>query len=170
MLKRYSRILGVTAAVLMVVMMLAGCSGGGTLKAPAMKEGATEVSVTGSCDLTIDGDTITVSGETNLMAGTIVRISVESQSGMTLDSVNVPLGEDGKLSQEFAKTADKYGDTVASVTGHISCVPRQYGTQPTAVYEKYGSKFENIALGSDDILWNSNGKMVVFASQTVDLK
>ena len=170
MLKKYSKILAAVSAALLLMTILAGCSGGGTLKAPAMKEGATEVTVTGSCDLTVDGDTITVSGETNLMAGAIVCVSVESQSGMTLDSVKLPIGEDGKISQEFTKTADKYDEAVTSITGHIACVPRLYGTQPTAVYEKYGSKFENIALDGQNILWNSNGKMVVFASETVDLK
>jgi len=170
MLKKYSRILAVTASALMLVMMLTGCSGGGTVKAPEMKEGAAEVTVTGSCDLVIDGDTITVSGETDLMAGTIICVSVESQNGMTLDSVNFPIGEDGKISQNFTKAADKYDETVTSVIGHIACAPRLYGAQPTAVYEKYGSKLENIALDGQNVLWNSNGKMVVFASEMVDLK
>lgn len=169
MLKKYFRILAVTTGILMLVVMLSGCGGGGTVKPPAMKEGAVAVTVTGSCEMTIEGDTITVSGETNILPGALVCVSVESQSGMTLDSVIIPV-EDKKISHQFKITADKYDEGVVSVTGHITCAPRIYGTQSTAVYEKYGSKFENITPDGQNVLWDSNGNFVVFASETIELK
>jgi hypothetical protein len=133
-----------------------------------MKEGATEVKVTGSCDLAINGDTVTVSGETDMMPGALVYVSVESQDGFTLSSAKLNLGEDGKISQDFTMSADKYDDTVTAVMGHITCASHLYGAQPAGAYEKYGDKFENIAL-SDNLIWNSKGCFVVFASEMVEL-
>lgn len=168
MLKKCFKITAVAAA-LMLLMALAGCGGGGTVKPPAMKEGATPVTVSGSCELTIDGDTITVSGETDILPGSLVCVSVESQSGMTLDSAVIPV-EGKKISQQFKITEDKYDEGVVSVIGHITFSPRLYGTQSTAVYEKYGTKFENIKPDGKNVLWDSNGNIVVFASEPVKLK
>ena len=168
MLKKYFKITAVAAA-LMLVMALAGCGGGGTVKPPAMKEGAVAVTVSGSCGLTIDGDTITVSGETDILPGSLVCVSVESQSGMTLDSAVVAV-EGKKISREFKITEDKYDEGVVSVIGHITFSPRLYGTQSTAVYEKYGTKFENIKPDGKNVLWDYNGNIVVFASEQVKLK
>jgi hypothetical protein len=167
MLKKYSKILAAVATVLLLVTMMAGCTGGGTLRKPEMKEGAVAVEVTGSCDIQINGDTITVSGETNLLPGSIIYISVEAQNGMTLDSAKITKGNDNKISQDFKITDEKYTDSVSSVTGHITCAPRLYGTQPTNIYETYGDKFENIK--SEGLLWNASGSFVIFASESVDL-
>jgi len=167
MLKKCFKITAVAAALILVV-ALAGC-GNRTLMPPAMKEGATPVTVTGSCELTIDGDTITVSGETDLPSQSRVCVSVESQSGITLDSA-VVIVEGKKISQQFKITEDKYDESVVSVTGHITFSPRLYGTQPEEVYEKYGTRFENIKPDGKNVLWDSNGNIVVFASETVKLK
>ncbi|MGI5918198.1 MAG: hypothetical protein ACOX8N_00860 [Christensenellales bacterium] len=167
MLKKCFKITAVVAALILVV-ALAGC-GGGTLKPPAMQEGATPVTVTGSCEMTIDGDTITVSGEIDVLPGSLVCVSVESQSGITLDSAVVTV-EGKKISQQFKITEDKYDEGVVSVTGHITFSPRQYGTQPEEVYKKYGTRFENIKPDGKNVLWNSNGNIVVFASEMIDLK
>jgi len=169
MLKKYSRISAVAVAALMLVMMLSGCGGANTLKPPAMKEGAVAVKVTGSCEMTIDGDTVTVSGETDIMPGSVVCVSVESQNGITLDSAVVTV-QDKKISQQFKITEEKYGEGVVSVVGHITFSPRQYGTQPAEVYEKYGNKFENITPDGKNVLWNTNGNFVVFASEEIKLK
>jgi len=168
MLKKCFKITAV-AAVLVLVMALAGCGGGAALKPPAMKEGAVPVTVTGSCELTIDGDTITVSGEMDVPPQSLLRVSVESQSGITLDS-DVIIFEGKKISREFKITEDKYGEGVVSIIGHITFSPRQYGKQPEEVYEKYGTKFENIRPDGINVLWNTNGNFVMFASEMVDLK
>jgi len=168
MLRKYSRIFAVITVAVMISVLLAGCSGGGTIKKPEMKEGATAVTVTGSCDIKVENGVITVSGETNLLAGSIIYISVEAQNGLTLDSFKVTQGEDSKVSHDFTITDDKYDASVTSVVGHISCAPRLYGTQPTNVYGTYGDKFENI-VSDGNIVWNTSGVTVVFASQIVDL-
>lgn len=169
MLKKYAKIFVAAMVVVLLVATLAGCSGGGTLKKPTMKEGAVAVPITGSCDLKIENGVITVSGETNLLPGSILYISVEAQNGMTLDSVKLTKGNEDTVSHDFTITDEKYDDSVVSVTGHISCAPRLYGTHAEIVYETYGEKFENIE-SEGNLVWDSTGVIVVFGSDTVDFK
>lgn len=168
MLNRYSRIFAMVVAVLLLITMLGGCSGGGTLNKTEMKEGAVAVTVTGSCNIKVENGVITVSGETNLLSGSILYISVEAQNGITLDSVKITKGDSDQISQDFSITDDKYTDSVVSVIGHITCAPRLYGTQPANIYETYGDKFENI-VSDGNLIWNSSGVSVVFGSEAVDL-
>ncbi len=169
MLKKYSRIFAVVAAILITTVLLAGCGGGGTLKKPEMKEGAVAVEVTGSCDIKMENGVITVSGETNVLNGSILYISVEAQNGMTLDSVKITKQNDDPISHDFAISDDKYSDSVKTITGHITFAPRLYGTHADIVYETYGTKFENITSG-DNLIWDTSGNIVVFASETIDFE
>ncbi len=166
MLKKYSKIFAVISAVILLTMALAGCGGGGALHKPAMQTGAVAVEVTGSCDIKLENGVITVSGETNLMNGALVYISVEAQNGITLDSRTTIVGGES-ISEDFIVSDDKYDDSVKTITGHITCAPRLYGNQNPDIYNAYGSKFENIQ-SEGNLVWDAAGCFVVFGSKTID--
>lgn len=167
MLKKYSKIFVVVAAVMLITVMLAGCGGGGTLKMPEKKEGAVTVEVTGTCDIKLENGVITVSGDNDLLSGTILYVSVEAQNGMTLDSVKITKINDGPISHDFVVSDQKYDDSVKTITGHITCAPRLYGTHAQIAYATYGNNFENIS-SEGNLIWDNSGKIVVFASETID--
>ncbi len=158
------------AAILLVslTVLMAGCGGAASVPKPTMSENATPVSVDGSCEMSLDGDTITVSGETSLMDGALLHISVVSQDGMIVDYVTMTKSGD-QVSHEFTISSEKYDDTVKAVTGFITCAPSQYGEQPEAIYASYGKKFENLQAPEGDIVWNGGGVVVLFASESVEL-
>jgi hypothetical protein len=133
-----------------------------------MSEDATQVSVDGSCEIAVNGDKITVSGETNVMDGAMLHISVVSQDGMIVDYVKMTKSGD-QISQDFMITSEKYDDTVKAVTGYITCAPTLYGQQPQAIYDAYGKKFENLDAPEGEMVWNGDGVVVVFGSESVDL-
>jgi len=160
----------ITVAVVMALMtvLLAGCSGAVSIPKPTMSENATSVAVDGSCEISVSGDKITVSGETSIMDGALLHVSVVSQDGMIVDFVKITKNGDA-VSHDFTVTSEKYDDTVKAVTGYISCAPTIYGQQPQAVYDAYGKKFENIEAPDGSIVWNGDGVVVVFGSKSVDL-
>ena len=166
MLKKYVRIITAVMAV-MITILLAGC-GNADLSKPKMKEGAVQVPVKGTCDMVVEDGVITVSGETDLLAGSILYISVEAQNGMTLDYVKMTKGDANAVSHKFNMN-EKYDDSVKTITGHISFAPTLYGKHADIVYETYGDKFENIVSDDSSLVWNSNGVIVVFASDAVEL-
>ena len=163
------KITAVALIVAILAMMMAGC-GAPTISKPQMSEGAQSVKVEGSCDIAINGDVITVSGETNLMDGVVLDISIVSQDGMTVDNVRVTKNGD-QVSQDFAITSEKFDETVKSVTGFIACAPSQYGQHANqdTVFDKYGKKFENIEADKENLVWNAGGNVVLFASQSIDI-
>ncbi len=167
MLKKYSKIFAMIMAVMLTTVLLAGCGGGGTLKKPEMSEGAATVELTGSCDIKMESGVITVSGENNILDGSILYISVEAQNGMTLDSVKVTKLPSQPISHDFVISDQKYDDSVKTITAHITFAPRMYGNHADIVYETYGNKFENIT-SEANLLWDTSGCVVVFASETID--
>lgn len=164
--KRFKIIVAVVMALIFVG-AAAGCSAPMVTK-PQMTANATAVKVDGSCHVELNGDTLTVKGETNIMDGAMLHISIVSQDGMIVDFVKMTKQGDS-ISQDFKITSEKYDDTVKAVTGYISCAPSLYGTQPDAVYNAYGKKFENVEAPEGDIVWNSNGVVIVFGSESVEL-
>ncbi len=159
----------VAAAILVVLLaaMMAGC-GSVTIAKPQMSEDATAVMVDGSCDIALNGDTLTVSGETSIMDGALLDISVVAQDGMIVDHVKMTKNGD-QVSHDFKITSEKYDETVKAVTGFITCAPTLYGQQPEAIYAAYGKKFENLQAPEGDIVWNGDGVVAVFSSESVDL-
>lgn len=162
--------LKITAAAILVVLLavfMVGCGSVSTPK-PTMSENATPVAVDGSCEIALNGDTLTVSGEMNVMEGALLHMSIVSQDGMIVDYVTMPKNGD-QISHDFTITSEKYDETVKQVTGFITCAPTLYGQQPEAVYAAYGKKFENLQGPEGDIVWNGDGIVVLFASQSVDI-
>lgn len=153
----------VAALILLVAALLAGC-GAPAINRPAPTVGANMVSVSGSCEIAMEDGYITVSGETDVMDGALVHLSVVSQDGMIVDSVKFTKSGDA-VSHRFAITADKYDESIKMVTGFITCAPSLYGQQPEGVYNVYGKSFENI---EGEFLWNNDGIIVLFASEMVD--
>ncbi len=163
MQKKRLKILTAVVLVLLLALLAAGC-GAASIPKPQPTQGAKTVTVTGNCDLEIEDNTIIVSGETDLIDGALLHVSVVSQDGMIVDSVKLTKSGD-TVEQRFIITEEKYGDSVKTITGFIVCAPSLYGAQPQAVYDAYGKRFENI---QGDFVWNDNGIIVLFASETVE--
>lgn len=150
--------------VLFVVIIAASFSACSSpvLSRPLPSPGVTTIKINGSCDISINNNVVTVSGQTDIMDGAILQIAVLGQNGMTLDSVIITKSGD-QISHDFTIT-DKYKG-VTAVTGFITCMPKLYGNQPDAVYKAYGNKFENV----DAAQWNAEGNIIIFQSKTIDL-
>ncbi len=153
--------------IVILAVLFAGC-GAASIPMPTPQPGITPSPVSGSCDIEINGDIITVSGQTNLMDSVILNVSIVGQDGMTIDSENIVQEKSGQnISQDFA-IDEEYKDIV-SVTGYISCAPSLYGKQSESVLNRYGQKFENISSENNDYVWGHNGNVIVFASEALDL-
>lgn len=153
----------VVAMILLSVVLLSAC-GASAITRPVPTVGAAMVSVSGSCEIALEDGFITVSGETDIMDGALIHLSIVSQDGMIVDSVKFTKNGDA-VSHRFTVTADKYDDSIMKVTGFITCAPSLYGAQPEGVYNVYGKDFENI---EGDFLWNNDGIIILFASEMVD--
>lgn len=145
--------------------ILSGC-GSAQLAKPTPQGGVASFKVTGSCDISISKDTVTVSGETDIMDGAYINISVVAQDGMTIDTVNL-VKSGNKISQTFTM-GDKYKDA-GRIKGYISCAPTLYGKQTDAVFSSYGKKFEYIIADKDNYLWQSDGIIILFGSDMIDV-
>lgn len=160
---------GITAMCLIAsVMVLAGC-GAVSVEKPLIVAGAQMIEITGSCDIAISGNTITVSGETNIMDGALIDISVVGQDGIVRQHETVTKSGDA-FSVDFPMTDDIYDDSVQSVVGYVTFAPKFYGNQPDTVYGKYGEEFGLIDAGEGNYTWDSNGIIVMFASEMVTLE
>jgi hypothetical protein len=158
--------------IMVLVLTLAAAaavfSGCGTvqLEKPKALEGVPTFPVTGSCEIAIKGNVINVSGETDLMDGTFINISVVAQNGMTLDSATI-VKSGNSISSDFALT-DKY-EGVKKIKGYITCAPTLYGKQPDNVYKNYGNTFEYIETDKENYIWEKDGIIILFGSDMVDL-
>lgn len=157
------KILAIVLLMAVTVVFLAGCGSSAPLKRPAMKSGATAFEVTGSCEAVLNGNVLTVKGESNLADGTLGTISVYNTNGEEVEKVDVTKQGDN-LSHDFTVT-EKWP---AEVYGFISFDTRQAGTQPQEIQSLYGSKFEN--LQGPNTLWDTYGVAVVFQSEIIKIK
>lgn len=156
---RKTKAIAVIVSIILIVGMLASC-GATVIDKPTVGDNVSLVDITGFCEMKVEGTTITVTGETNFIPGTIIHISIVAQSGMEIDSVKISKSND-KIVQTFQITEDKYGDDVKSFTAFISVAPTLYGKQIDDVYTQYGEDFQRI---SGDHIWNKDGNIIVFAS------
>jgi len=164
---RYKLIL-VVAMMLVITTVLAAC-GGGPIPMPVPKVKGVEIyDIEGSCELTRSGDTFEVTGDTNIASGAVLYISLHAQSGMELDAVKITKTEDA-VSQTFQITDEKYDDSVAQVYAYITCAPTLYGKHAESIYDKYGDDFENTEADEDNVIWNNDGIIFVFASDPIDM-
>lgn len=157
------KILAIVLLTAMIVILLAGCTGGAELKRPSMSAGAVSVEVTGSCNAVLNGNVLTVSGESDIADGTLGTISVYNTNGNEVETVIVTKQGDN-LSHDFTVT-DKWP---SQVYGFITFDTKKAGTQSEAIQVLYGSKFEN--LQGSNTLWDSYGVAVVFQSELVKIK
>ena len=159
------KIIAVLVSIIILTGVLAAC-GSAVIPKPTVTGEVTKVEITGSCNMKVEGNKITVYGETSFMTGTIVYISVVAQSGVELSFAKVAQPEDGKVEAVFEMTDKEYTDDVKTITGFITIAPSKYGKQNENVYKEYGSKFELI---SNDTVWNKDGNIIVFSSEPYDL-
>jgi hypothetical protein len=160
---------GVVAVCLIAfVMVLTGC-GAVSIEKPKIVAGAQMIEITGSCEIAVSGNTITVSGETNIMDGALLDISVVGQDGIVRQHEKITKNGDS-FSVDFTMTDEIYDDSVKSVVGYMTFAPKYYGSQPDEVYQAYGDEFGLIDAGDGNYTWDSNGIIVMFASEMVPLE
>jgi len=134
--------LGIILSVALLVGILAGC-GGGAIPKPVPAAGIDTIEIDGKCTVERNGDTLLVSGETNLPFGAVIFVSIHSQDGMELDSVKISKTEEDTFTQEFAIT-NKFNDDVKIVYAFITCAPKKYGKQLEGVLHMLGDSSEYI--------------------------
>lgn len=147
--------------VLATVTVFAGCNGAQEIKKPE-PVGAT-VEVTGSCKAELDGDTLVVTGETNLMDGTNGVISVLNSNGTRIEQQKVTKQGDN-LKAEFKVAAD-WPDTVY---GYVMFDTQKSDGQPAEVTKVYGNKFQNLT--GANVIWDQHGVIAIFQSEAVKIK
>lgn len=170
---RKVKLTAIALCIIIIAGVLAGC-GAAAIPKPTPAEGVTTIEITGSCDMKVDGSTITVSGETSFVKNTIINLSVVAQSGSVIDSTDVTQQEDGKVEATFQITDDKYDESVKAITGFITVSPSKQSDTATL---EYGEKFERISSvvrkkdgeNSSEIIWNKDGNIVTFESEPYEL-
>ncbi len=156
----------IVLCLVMVTAVLSGC-GGAPLEKPERLADVPTYDITGNCELELNEDVITVSGETDFMDGALLHISVHDQAGNELDSVNIIKNGD-KVSQKFQVTQNKYDDSILYVIGYITCAPTYYGDQTESVFANYGEEFEYVNAPEGNLIWSNDGNMVLFNSDMVE--
>lgn len=160
------KLITVLLCIALVTVLLTGC-GGGSLPKPARIDGVPTYEVTGTCQLEIKDGIITVSGQTDLMNGVILNVSVHAQSGEELDKYTFSKTED-QISHDFTITADKYDDSVQAIIGYITCAPSVYGKQSEGIIKTYGENFEYIDVPDENYIWSNDGIVILFASEMLE--
>ena len=117
------------------------CGGAATMNRTTPDETATVYTVTGSCELTQEGDSLVVNCKTDMMDGTLIKLSVDSYNGDVLAS-EVKTVENGAASATFAVDSKWSG----AVYGNAVVLPSANGEQTKEFYEKYGKKMQNLSL------------------------
>ncbi len=158
MKKKLVLLLMVTIAAALI---FTGCNGAQEIKRPAADGTTTEA--TGSCKAVLNGDTLTVSGETNLMDGTNGIISVLNANGIMIEQQKITKNGDN-LTWDFKKT-DEWPEVVY---GFITFDTQKSDGQPDAVKNAYGNKFQNLT--GEHTIWDQKGVIVVFQSDEVKVK
>jgi len=154
------RKLKITAIVLCIIVLsgvLAAC-GSSAIPQPTVGSNVTTIDITGSCEMKVDGSTITVTGETSFISDTNISISVVAQSGLVIDSVTVVQPDSGIVEAVF-QIADGDYKNVESITGFITVSPSKQHEDAVA---EYGAQFEKI---SSATVWNKDGNVVMFSSE-----
>lgn len=158
---RKVKLTAIALCIIIVAGVLAGCGSSAIPKpTPSSDKEVTPVEVTGSCEMKVEGSTITVTGKTDFIDTTVITISVAAQSGMVIDTTDVTQYEDGVVEATFQITDDKYNESVKAITGFLTVSPNK---QNSNVLDKYGKKFEHI---SSDTIWNKDGNIVTFSSES----
>ena len=159
-MKKVTRSLAI-ALILMIAMSLIGCK---QAPKPIKKPAGGEVThaINGSCTLTIEGDTATVSGTTGLMQGTVIKISIFSASGKELASEIQEVTEEA-YTASFAVDPAWNGE----IYGFLSCTPSSNGSQPKEVKEAYGKNFAN--LEGENVIWNAKEVMFVLMRESLTI-
>jgi len=158
---RKTKLIAAMAVIVILAAVLAGCTSS-TIPKPTPQEGVSTFEITGYCDMTVEGSTITVTGETSFITGTLMEISIVAQNGKVIDTADISKTDDDAIEATFQITDDKYGDDVKIITAYITVGPKTPGKQISAVYSEYGNSFERI---SNDTVWNKSGNVVMFESE-----
>jgi len=168
MRKRWVLVCGM---LLLCVFLFAGCGGSAPLPRP-MPSAAAEgeeakpmVTVEGSCEAVLSGDSLTVRGENNLMDGTNGVITVLSSTGLKVDEVKIT--KQGNNLEHTFTVDEEWPD---EVYGFISFGTNQGDKQPREVTEAYGKKFEYLDGDSSIIIWDNKGIVAVFQSEMVTIR
>ena len=155
-------VFAIVIVAICAVLCSCSCGGTATMNRTTPDETATVYTVTGSCELTQEGDSLVVNCKTDMMDGTLIKLSVDSYNGDVLAS-EVKTVENGAASAAFA-VDQKWSGTVY---GNAVVLPSANGEQTKEFYEKYGKKMQNI--NSEALIWNVEGNIIIFQSKELDL-
>jgi len=158
----YIKRVAAVLAVALCVLTLAGCGQAAALERPTPAADAQTVTINGTCAISKDGDTFTVSGSIDVMDGAYIDVSVVAQDGTILANSTFQKSDE-LISESFTLTADQL-EGVVDVKGYICCAPSYYHKQPDEVYDAYGKEFENIENGEDTAIFSNEGVVLTFAS------
>ena len=155
------RLAAVLCAALAAV-MLAGCGAAASLPRPTPTAGAPAYEIAGSCQISQEGNVVTVSGTIDIMNGAFVDVSVVAQDSTVLDHRTIQKTSDS-IREQFTLTDEQLAEVV-DFMGYICCAPTFYKNQPAEVYDRYGKKFENITNGKETAVWTNEGVILTFSS------
>lgn len=156
---------GIIIVVMMCVVLLSGCGGTPALNRPQPAEGAKTFAVEGGCEAVLNGNTLTVSGTTNLMDGTNGVITVLNSNGTRAAQEKFTKQGDS-ISHDFV-VGEEWGDVVY---GFIAFDTQNADKQPAEVTDVYGKKFENLTGSEENIIWNTKGIIAIFQSEAVTIR
>ena len=157
------RVIVLIVSLLLVGVILCGCScGTAQIKRTTPDDPSKVVTVTGSCDTAKEGGNITVHCKTDMMDGTIVKLSLDSYNGTVLASKVATISK-GEASASFAVESSWSG----TAYGNAVIVPNSNGNQTDEFYNKYGKKMQYIE--SNSLIWNTEGNIIIFQSEKLEL-
>lgn len=150
--------------VLMLILsavLLTSCGGPVSISRPPVE--GTPQSVSGRVVAKkIAPDKIKVSCSTNLMNGSILKVSLDAFDGTELAEV------------VYNKTCDVFYAEFTidpkwsnKIYASLVCQPDANGSQSKEVFEAYGKRFSNMQ--GEDVLYDQNGNMLVCISELIEL-
>ncbi len=165
-MKRFAKYIVLAALIITVLVTACACGGNKGVIQPKPAEGAKTYEIEGNIVAEkIDEETLRVSCSTNLMAGTVVVLSIDSYEGERLEKMvySMPDLAEGKGIFADFKIDPKWE---GAITASLSVTPDEDGKQPDEVKEAYGTKLENLT--GEHVLFNSKGNMICFQTEKIE--
>lgn len=152
----------ITALAIVAVMLLVACGAPADIARPIPAQNAKTYEITGSAMLKLENGKAVVNGTINVVADTLVAITLDSDNGRNLAKTTFVKNTD-QLYAEFAISSEWSGNISASVV----CAPKFYGEQSKEIFAIYGNRFENMT--SENLIFVAEGNVFVAMSDFIDL-
>ena len=160
---RKHKILAITICLVLAIAVFTGCSVP-EITRPMVSAGAKMVTVSGSCKATIENGKIIVTAQTDIMDGTIFKLSIQTVEGKELAQQTITKQGDNLKAEFDVSVLEGEKEFYA----FASCAAQAYGAQPENVLNTYGQQFE--LMQGEDVLWDLAGVVAVFNSGKVSVE